>query len=310
MQTSRKIVIPPEIRKLQRPWFSQNTEPELEGMIRKGARIQQRFGEYIQMRSIQGSMTMTGIPLSPERAMHFLEASKSEYPPLHPTSESAAREEKEHLRIFLEHRGVELRNGHVTEYSEETYKTIRRILNLVPDHHFGHQHFTRFRIAGWGSGSAKCSRYEDSEVHLYQFAMEGPTRNLIGLTLHEIGHSFEWFLSPEDMTRLKRLMDIVEDKNAVGVDFLHGKKYRIMHAFSSLPEFIAETYLNYISQGAFTQEGFDLRRRIDSREFRPGEMPETSAFASFLHSIDPQRQRAWLEIWAIYQKGFNGIEYV
>jgi hypothetical protein len=190
------------------------------------------------------------------------------------------------LSAFLSTRGVGITSGAKNTFdsvSFEAFELTLSILKLIPDHHFGGYQFQQLCIGGWSGSAAKTSEYveENGRVHMYDFATKGPRRNYAALLLHEIGHSFEHLLSYKDFRRLKE--SYLSRIPLLGIDYLLGESERISNQ-GSFPEFIAETYLSYITQGG--------------------------RLHSFINSLQPSDKGKWREIYSIFKKNFGGLEYI
>lgn len=304
-------IIPPSLRQLQRPWFSKHGNPRVEGMMRLGSRIEARYPDrapIIKQWVSGGAGTVFEDPAAadPKLIRSFLELSKGQYHEITDKIESArARDE---LELFLASRGVELvgRGGSPAALmNHDVTREILRVLSILPVSHFGHDHFTRFRLGGWGGGAAKFSRYQDPEVHLFTFATRGPLRNLYALMLHEIGHSFIRTLPKQYLEVLDEARKKLHKTNGIfGVDYLHGSHERRGHCLSSLKEFVPELYLMYVTQGAFTKEGLDLYSKNSKDDDPP------SYINRYLENLTPKDSRLLSAIWNLYKKCFEGIEYI
>ncbi len=296
--------IPQSLRQLQKPWFPKNENPRVEGMIRFGSRIERRYPDkapYIKHWLSGGAGTCFEDSDSgdPKLVRAFLELSKGQYHRV--VDKEKSEHMREMLKKFFEERGVELVSQGARPIPLMNHNVsfeMIQILSLLPESHFGHSHFTRFRLGGWGGGAAKCSEYADPEVRIFQFATGGPTRNLYAILLHEIGHSFaanlpNGYIDALDKARVK----LVQSRKIFGVDYLFGPQERRNHCLSSLKEFIPELYLMYVTQGAFTKEGM-------------GASEHPSHFQSYLEHLPAGDRRLLLAIWSLYRKCFEGIEYV
>jgi hypothetical protein len=304
--------IPPSLRQLQDNWFSKHNHPEIERMIRFGSRIVERYPDRkptIRHWASGGNGTVieNSVDSDPRAIRIFQELSQGQY--FSVTDKEKSEVMRDQLKLFLAERGVAL----VSQYgrpppllNHEVLSQMMGVLSMLPDSHFGHSHFTRFRLGGWGGGSAKCSEFADPEVRLFQFATQGPLRNMYALLLHEIGHSFGANLSAEYLDALEKArIRLSQTRKIYGVDYLQGAGERRSHLLSSLHEFIAETYMMYVTQGAFTKEGLSFLGRNSETAF---ERP--SFFYHYLGHISPDERRLLTAIWSIYRKKFEGTEYV
>jgi hypothetical protein len=295
---------PSSLRQLQRPWFPKKDNPRVEGMIRFGSRIERHYPDkapYIKHWVSGGAGTSfeDSDSRDPKLIRSFLELSKGQYHKVVDKEKSEHMREK--LKLFLEERGVELvsQGGRsIPLMNHNISLEMIQLLSLLPESHFGHGHFTRFRLGGWGGGAAKCSEYKDPEVRIFQFATGGPIRNLYALMLHEIGHSFAANLPIEYLDALEKArVKLTQTRKIYGVDYLFGPQERQNHCLSCLKEFVPELYLMYVTQGAFTKEGLDVAE-------------QSSNIHSYLENLSPNDRRLLTAIWSLYRKCFEGIEYV
>ena len=297
--------VPRSLRQLQDPWFPKHEHLEIEGLIRFGSRVVERYPDRaptIRRWASGGNGTFIERPedSDPERIRLFQKLSKGQY--LTVTDKEKSRAAKDELEQFLSQRGVQLVPGNgksIPLLNHELFQEMIRILSILPESHFGHSHFTRFRLGGWGGGAAKCSEYSDPEVRIFTFATSGPVRNLYAIMLHETGHSFAANLPPQYRDALEKARKkLSETEKIFGVDYLKGAGERRSHLLSSLKEFVAETYMMYVTQGAFTKEGLSHLDDGDS-----------SYFARYLMHLPPEDARILTAIWGLYRKCFDGIEY-
>ncbi len=324
----RRIILPPSVRELQKPFFSKKIDPNLETLLRFNGAVHRYEDDIPVARHYLsgGAGTIMGEPVSEAYAAEFDALSKILY--LRPRVESKEKTTfaQEQLRAFLKERGVvlESRNGShdgqkLPNLHHSTYELILEVLSLLPDHHFSHEHFTKLTLGGWGGGAAKCSQYIDSEVHIYKFVLQGARRNLIGILLHEVGHSFFETLSKEQKQALHNFRKMLARKSnsdifgvakpelVLAADFLYGLESRIPYSLGSTNEFGPESYLHYITQGAFTAEGIAQRQELAKSE---NDTSETSHFDSFLKSVPPKLAKAYTALWKFFRKEFEGIEYI
>ncbi len=306
------LLIPPNLRELQRPWFPKDAYPKVERIIRFGGRVWDMGNGQAQVMEWMsgGAGTVMGSLAGGQTLVSFKELSKDEYHQV--TDKEKSKQVLTILYQFLAERGVRLKGGGWESerpklMNHEILFQMFNTLELLPKSHFGHRHFKELQLGGWGGGAAKCSAYEDPEVMVFDFATTGPARNLYALLLHEIGHSFaanlpKKYVEAIDNARKK----LIELDAAYGVDYLYGEDSRKNYYLFSTDEFIAETYMMYITQGAFTQDGREYLADIWS-EASPDML---SRHHNFLGSIDPQARRIWNAVWSLYRKCFEGTEYV
>jgi hypothetical protein len=279
------VEIPKQLAQLQRPWFEgRGIDKEIERRIRFGSRIFCWNGRwYLQKWRSGADGTIEAIPIDEKTAQLFNAASRGEYFP-DVDDRAAAESACKKLRSFLSERGVELKTSYHVIPHEELFELTLSILRVLPEEHFGHEHFKVLELGGWGSGGykgAQCSAYRDPVVHLFTFAIIGPKRNYMALLLHEIGHSFINLIGETDRERLCALRREIPK---IGVDYLHGEEDRITRQRDSFEEFVAENYMHYVTQG---------KRLLD-----------------FISSLEPQQHDMWVELLSIYRKYFNGRTYL
>lgn len=305
-------VIPPSLRQLQRPWFSKGVYPKAERIIRFGGHVID-FGNG-QAQAVEwmsgGAGTICGDVAGMQTVASFNELSKGQYHNI--TDKPKSMQRLLELHDYLSSCGVNLiGDGYAKEMPEPlnhvVMADILEIISLLPRSHLGHEHFRELRLGGWGGGAAKCSAYEDPMVMIFDFATQGPVRNLFALLLHEIGHSFAANLPGDYYEAIgKARRRIIELDAAYGVDYLYGEDSRKNYFLSSTEEFIAETYMMYVTQGAFSTEGLSYIRGIWE-----GASPEMlSRHHNFLESLPPESRRIWNAVWSLYRKCFGGTEYV
>lgn len=303
------MFIPSNLRKLQRPWFPKGIDHKAERIIRFGGHVREDTDglcKSIEWMSGGAGTVMTDV-VSPETAESFRQHANGQYFDL--VDENQSRKMIFKLHGFLSDRGVQLifSRGRMPKMNHHVLFEMLQILSILPSSHFGHTHFKRMQLGGWGRGAAKCSEYDDPVVKLFDFVLQGPLRNLHALMLHEIGHSFYADLPPHYALALdKARKRIVELQASYGVDFLLGPESRQSSFLFSTKEFTAETYMMYVTQGAFTPEG--LAHIEDAWKVAKPDM--LSRHHDFLGSIDQQAAKIWRAIWKLYRKRFEGIEYV
>ncbi|MFH1684906.1 MAG: hypothetical protein ABH983_01230 [Candidatus Micrarchaeota archaeon] len=322
----RRIILPPPVRELQKPFFSKKIDPDLERLMRFNGTVHRYDdGPPIARHYLSGGAgTIMGEPVSEAYAAEFDALSEIIY------LRRFDRTDKKFLRDtitaqcqlhgLLNQRGVTLTGGGTNPNSlpklhSSTYNLMLEVLLILPDNHFSHEHFSKLILGGWGSGAAKCSQYLDLDVHLYDFILKGARRNLIATFLHEIGHSFFETLSLEQKQVLHNFRNMLvkqSNSNIFGVaspelvlaaDYLYGPESRIPYSLGSTNEFVAESYMLYVTQGAFTPEGNAQRQKLDGGS-------ETSAFTSFVSSVPPKLAKAYTALWKFFREEFEGIEYI
>lgn len=264
---------PGETLQLRRPWFRQGTDPEIERWVRNGATLNGFGGVNEWMTG--GAGTVMGSVRPDPKAGAFKEIIEREYLRAGPDQRG-----RDLLLDFLSRRKVSLLDEDGPRETSEAYGLAFRILRVLPDFHFGHEHFTEFELGGWGSGAEKFSGYMDPRVHIFDCMLSGSRRNFMALLLHEIGHSFEKLIHARDLENLHGLISVTKARFAF--DYLHGIESR--RAYQGTPEeFIAENYLNYVAGG--------------------------SMFAEFVASLEGTERKAWDEITGVYRHYFGGMAY-
>jgi hypothetical protein len=307
---SRIVLIPPHLRHLQRPWFPAHAYPKAENIIRFGGTVyglgngQAQTLEWLTA----GAGTVISQPAGQKTLISFQELSEGQY--CRVTDKEESRRILASLRQFLAANGVEITGYYNRQgpalLNHAVLSDIMRSFSILPASHLGHNHFTQFQLGGWGGGAAKCSAYSDPVVKIFDFATQGPLRNLYAIHLHEIGHSFAATLPPHYIDILDQARQkIIRLGASYDVDYLYGPKEREGRCLSSVSEFIAETYLMYVTQGAYTPEG--LARIAEAWK---GAKPEDlSRHHNFLQSISPEARRLWTAVWNLYRKCFDYTEY-
>lgn len=305
-------LIPPNLRQLQKPWFPKDAYPKAERIIRFGGQVVDFGNGCAQTMEWMsgGAGTMCGEAAGMQTVASFNELSKDQYHNI--TDKSKSMQRLLELHNYLSFCGVSLiGDGFKKEMphplNHMVLADLLQIVALLPKSHLGHAHFRELRLGGWGSGAAKCSEYRDPTVMIFDFATQGPARNMYALLLHEIGHSFGANLPGKYQDALEKARTRLNDIGAAyGVDYLFGEHERKDYYLSSPSEFIAETYMMYVTQGAFTHEGKQYLAEIWA-----GASPDMlSRHGNFLESIEPQARRIWDAVWSLYRKCFEGIEYV
>ena len=144
--------------------------------------------------------------------------------------------------------------------------------------------FRRLQIGGWGPDAAKASAYDSKAVMLYDFAVTGAKRTLVGLALHELGHACEAGMQIIRKSRLEKLFKAVaRPETLIGIEFLLEAATRKSYQQRIFEEFLAETYLVYASYG----------RRLHAA----------------VSSFPPAGREAWAEIYSIFREIFDCREY-
>jgi hypothetical protein len=164
------------------------------------------------------------------------------------------------------------------------YRMATEILRSLPEDHLARPEFAALQLGGWGPASAKASAYEDGRVFIYDFALGGARRTMVGLFLHEMGHAHEAAFSAERIAEIAGLhAPIAEDGALLGLEFLLDAESRKVYQQFLVNEFIAETYVAYTAAGPL------LRGMVEGAAGRSG--------------------AAWRRFYDIYRESFGGVEY-
>jgi len=164
------------------------------------------------------------------------------------------------------------------------YRTALAILRALPEEHLRRPEFAALQLGGWGPASAKASAYENGRVFIYDFALGGARRTLMGLFLHEMGHAHETAFTAGQTNELARLhAPIAEGGAFLGLEFLLDAESRKVYQQFLVSEFIAETYVAYTAAAA------TLRELVAGSAGPAGE--------------------AWRRAYRLYRESFGGMEY-
>jgi len=286
------VKIPDFLRELREPWLK-GVDSELQRHIRFNTELTPDGSIYDYLSG--GGGTIIGKNID-EKTFHELERlTEREY-----FSREFDDSEYSDFKSFLKERGVDLSlrlNENITTKDfpdlikrvvpKEVFLMTKDIYELIPNHHFGHEHFKELRLSGWGHGAAKCSEYDNPTVHMFTFAVRGARTNYSTLLLHETGHAH---LESLDDTSKKGLAECLKDIRKMpgnfyslfAVDYLFGVNSRAKNALGNLEEFAAETYLLYVVRGV------ELKKTIDRL---PGEF-----------------KKPWKKLYDIFHKSFQ-VEY-
>lgn len=142
------------------------------------------------------------------------------------------------------------------------YRYIYNIIRMFPPGILRSPFLRQINLGTSRRGSALMSSFNDGVVNLYTGTLRGPRRNLLGLLIHEIGHSTEQRYGlgnqgdpaiPEEIRR-----EIREDHHAVisgsdgnvafALDWLDGREGRRSYV-GHFEEFIAEFHVHYMIAG-------------------------------------------------------------
>ena len=191
---------------------------------------------------------------------------------------------------------------------------IRGILEMLPEGFLNTSYLRRIVLGSGTQGAAGWSAYDKGTVYIYSNILQGPSRDLLGLLLHEMGHSTgNRYALTADENRTGTSPDEIPARPDVSIpepvrrrmhedvrvlaggpgwsnvvfalDWADGRQARIAYTSGSFSEFIAEFHLNYVVAGE------RLRSHID---------------AIAVPSLHEAYQRIYTEI---RDRVFGGVEY-
>lgn len=288
------VTVPGAVGELGRPWRSlvglvPHLTHDLEMEFRFGQEVTLFQGVYRLGGNIKGGSSSIWV-LSNEREYEAYVGWRK-YDGI-PREENFAAYDR--LRKFLDRCGVTLSSG--SWYSAPAraqtcvphlgyvYEVTHEVLSLLPPLHLERPEFSGLQLGGWGPDCAKGSAYDDGCVKMYDFALSGAKRTYIGLLLHEVGHAHEAALDSDRSGQLGKAFETIAQAGRVlGVEFLVTPESRRIYQLQFFGEFLAETYMIYVSQG-------DRLRR-------------------FIGDSEPSVRRAWQETYQIFHDSFEGREY-
>lgn len=148
---------------------------------------------------------------------------------------------------------------------------LESVLRLLPEGFFNNGYLRALVLGADRSDASQQGSFLDGEVHLFEGSLRGPRRNLLGLLLHEMGHSTgeRYDLHPQGDRRIpleiresmsKAYRILARAKQVYAVDWMGGLEARRSRTSESFDEFIAEMHTHYVADG----EG--LRRHIEGLE--------------------------------------------
>lgn len=206
------------------------------------------------------------------------------------------------LRSTLERRGIIL--GNVPDIQTNTGDELvltEQIINLLPDAYFSHGTLRRIDLDGDPNLSINVMREQVGNFDPENFiASTDPTMlamgykfTFAGILLHELGHPIEQaLLKSENAALIKTAFGVIKDYDAfMNTDL--GRAHRIdldadvRHdiQIQSANEFLAETFMMYVSQGD--------RLREHIRAF----------------PVDSEVSNAWLDIYKHIRDALGKVEY-
>jgi len=287
--------MPPEVMALSSPWPSlvgeiEGLNEELELEFRFGHKVGPFAGAYKLGGSIKGGSSAIWAPATEEQYQAYL--AWADRQSIDKTDDAEAYEQ---MAAFLDESGVELIDVGHTEVPlsggalpgrGRLYRLVLEVLRALPASHIERDALRVLQIGGWGPDAAKASAYAEGTVYMYDFAISGAERTFLGLFLHELGHVHSTALDISDYHLLATDHNDIADAFAfLGVEFLLDAESRKVYQQFLVDEFIAETYLVYTSQGS------RLRSFISSEGL-------------------PRVRSAWDEVYSIFRRSFDGVEYV
>ena len=231
--------------------------------------------------------------LSKEEAEQFRDETEGIYFDSRITGGHERRVES-HLRKFAISLTYETGSRKKAGVSDALLDALEQVMLLLPCSHLESDTFKELHLGGWGNGTAKGSEYDRGNVHIFDFALLGAKRNFYGLLLHEIGHSFYHKIRNEGRLDDVLACSVPIHKNGaiLGIDFLNGANFRVGYQLvaegavneENINEFVAETYLAYVTQGPRLRE--------------------------FISSLPKEPQRAWRTFLMVLKEEFEGRVYV
>lgn len=165
------------------------------------------------------------------------------------------------------------------------FALILDVLKVLPPHHLSRPEFSALQIGGWGPDGAKASAYKDGTVMMYDFSLVGARRTFFGLLLHELGHAAEHALEPGRRVAVEEPYRTICAENAfLGVEYLLDAGTRVLLQSFALNEFLAETYMIYVSQG--------------------------QRLRSYIERLSSGVREAWQQVYGIMRSEFGNREYL
>ena len=287
--------MPEEVRALGHPWESlagsiPGLTPELERDFRFGQTVFPFAGGFRLGSSLKGGSSTMWRPAAESDQLAYAAWKELEGVPDEADDLGAFEE----LAELLASNQVEFWNlGHQTGSRRPAehipgrgwiYRTVLDILRDLPEEHLSRPQFSALQLGGWGPASAKASAYEQGRVFIYDFALGGARRTMIGLFLHEMGHAHEAALDARTTREIAGLhAPIAEDGELLGLEFLLDAESRKVYQQFLVNEFIAESYVAYTAAGAL------MRGMAAETPGRSGP--------------------AWRRFYEIYRESFGGVEY-
>jgi hypothetical protein len=287
--------LPEQARELGRPWKPLVGEipgltAELERDFRFGQTVFPFTGGYRLGGSLKGGSSTIWRPAAEGDYRAYSAWKEREGIP-----EPEDLEAFEDLAEYLAAHQVELWNlGHKytprlpAEYVPKRgwiYRTTLELLRALPAEHLRRPAFAALQLGGWGPASAKASAYENGRVFIYDFALGGAKRTMVGLFLHEMGHAHEAAMSGPLLDEMAGLHVPIAEANALfGLEFLLDAESRKVYQQFLVTEFAAETYVAYAAAGPALREHIAAQRSA-------------------------RVAAAWRRVYGIFKETFGGAEY-
>jgi len=144
---------------------------------------------------------------------------------------------------------------------DEAWRLIRYVLDALPNSFLGRGLIQRIwfdseRQEMRGAAMLSAFKEETKTVYIYSGLMRGSRRELIGLLLHELGHSTIYGLSTEMIKDLESAFDKIIN-SLIGLDYAGGIECR-KECIRNFYEFMAEMHVIYVCTGPL------LRARINN----------------------------------------------
>ena len=122
-------------------------------------------------------------------------------------------------------------------------------------------------------------------VYVYDFALGGAKRTMVGLFLHEMGHAHEVAMPGELLEEMAVMHVPIAEANALfGLEFLLDAESRKVYQQLLVTEFAAETYVAYAAAGPALREHIAAQRSA-------------------------RVAAAWRRVYGIFKETFGGAEY-
>ncbi|MBU1165669.1 hypothetical protein KKF81_01880 [Candidatus Micrarchaeota archaeon] len=290
---NKRAAIPKELRALQRPWEIKKEIPQVEKWVRTktkpttGTYDDRPIAHYTDVRG-----RLCGMHLDEKTTDSLKKIAETEYFAWAVMNDPETANAYEQLKGFLDTHNIRLDLKFEGRYTNPTckpkglYELILKIMSILPYHHLSTDKFRKLLLGGMPDHYTLEPCYYDvrtKTVNMHETTILGAKRNFIGLFLHEIGHIFEDILPPNDKTTLASIAQMLNPKFAI--DYLEGvEKRRFVQDNGNAGQFIAETYLHYVTQG--------------------------EVFTKFIEDSEAEQREMWKEVNGIYQRNFDGIVYV